>query len=1196
MLLKSIELQGYKTFAGRTSFEFAGTITCIVGPNGSGKSNIADAIRWVLGEQSYRLLRGKKTEDMIFSGSESRSRASMASANILFDNTSSWLPVDYSEVSITRRAYRDGTNEYLLNGQRVRLKDINELLASSGLSERTYTIIGQGLVDAALALRAEERRRLFEEAAGIGLYRTRWEEAQRRLETTQRNIERVEDILAELKPRLRILERQARRAARFEQVEKDLRMMLFDYYGYHWFRAQRELNEAREASQFQGSLYKTIHKEQNGFDQQLTTLRAEIQTTRAQLGSWHRELSQLHNQREAITRDLAVFDERQRSLKAQKQNAKNENIRLEQQYMLQQERLLEVESISGQLVEELEEARSQLELTVKEYENRKSERKILEDLVGEIGKRLTDTTNQENLLQVRLSERELQIERQKATLEATIQLVTGAENELEKAKERLTSAENHWEQTVEIRQNASAALDKHRGELEKSLQSHEVASIQLAELMTELSRQQAQVEVLNQAENALSGYTTGTQLLLQSVLDGDLKGAEGALSNQLDMPEEIEIAIAAALGEYLDAVILVDKNRTDDALEILLHKQIKGALLPVGDITPFEPITSGNTEGVYGVASDLVNATPKLRPTVDLLLGRTLVVKDRETARRVLRDAGLTTRAVTLKGEVFHASGPILVGKSGESSTISRPRKRRELQTKIQEYETQRILQEKEIQDLLKAVNKLRSEEVELVKVLNDVEEREKIAVATRDQAALEVERYSQRVEFQRKQRDQIEVDIQNGVIEKDEISGLLEQIRREILDDKILLKEKQSGLTDLSIQDYQTQANYWETQVAVIEQSLTNRIAQVKERQDTLSDLDQTRSDLTNRIASLDQQIVHLNEEEKELKTREADVIQKIEALRVLIDPAEAKLDLLEDEQDDLQKTEAKARQELSIADRRFSQAQLTQTRKQELLDNMRERIENDLGLVSFEYDDEISGPTPLPFGEMVAQIPRKSYLPEGLEEEIKRQRAQLRRMGSINLEAQTEFKDVSNRVNFLTEQIEDLHKADEDIREVITELNAIMKREFLKTFEEVAKEFREIFTRLFGGGSARLLLTDPGDLAETGIEIEARLPGRRSQGLSLLSGGERSLTATALVFSLLKVSPTPFCVLDEVDAMLDETNVGRFRELLRELAENTQFIVITHNRNTVQAADVIYGVTMGRDSASQMISLKLDEVAEVV
>ena len=328
MRLKSLELHGYKTFASRTEFQFADKVTAIVGPNGSGKSNVADSLRWVLGEQSFSLLRGKKTEDMIFAGSEQRPRASMASATVTFDNSEAWLPIDFTEVAITRRAYRDGENEYLLNGQRVRLKDISELLAKSGLAERTYTIIGQGLVDTALALKAEERRRLFEEAAGIGLYRTRREESLKRLETTRHNLERVQDILVELQPRLRSLERAARRVQEYEQVKADLRLLLRDWYGYHWHREQQDLTAAREAASLQETDLEKAKASYAGLDEKLAAVREQIAGLRARLNSWHRQSAQLHTRRETLSRDLAVADERARALAEQGQAARAELTRL----------------------------------------------------------------------------------------------------------------------------------------------------------------------------------------------------------------------------------------------------------------------------------------------------------------------------------------------------------------------------------------------------------------------------------------------------------------------------------------------------------------------------------------------------------------------------------------------------------------------------------------------------------------------------------------------------------------------------------------------------------------------------------------------------------------------------------------------------------------------------------------------------
>jgi chromosome segregation protein len=410
-------------------------------------------------------------------------------------------------------------------------------------------------------------------------------------------------------------------------------------------------------------------------------------------------------------------------------------------------------------------------------------------------------------------------------------------------------------------------------------------------------------------------------------------------------------------------------------------------------------------------------------------------------------------------------------------------------------------------------------------------------------------------------------------------------------------LRQLQSALNAISLEEFQLEANHWDTQSAVVEQALKNTLDRQRERNQTVADASQSFTEIKSRLAHMQAEISQLDQAKNTLRSQEAELITQVDTLQALIDPADAELVAAEAQQDSLMGDETQSRNKLSAADRRNSQAQLTLTRCQEALDRWRERIEADFGLVSFEYDEQVSGPTPLPLGSnMVQELPVVEELPEGLEETIKQQRAQLRRIGAVNPDAQREYEEVSQRYTFMTAQVEDSKKAEADIREVITELDVLMEREFRITFDAVAAEFRQIFTRLFGGGSAQLVLTDPENMTDTGIDIEARLPGRRTQGLSLLSGGERSLTATALVFALLKVSPTPFCVLDEVDAMLDEANVGRFRDLLRELAQNTQFIVITHNRNTVQAADVIYGVTKGRDTASQVISLKLDEVADVI
>ncbi len=1196
MLLKSLELQGYKTFAGRTNFEFAGSITCIVGPNGSGKSNIADSIRWVLGEQSFRLLRGKKTDDMIFAGSEARTRASMASATIVFDNSTGWLPIDFSEVSITRRAYRDSNNEYLLNGQRVRLRDIAELLGNSGLSERTYTIIGQGLVDATLALKADERRLLFEEAAGIGLYRARREEAQKRLETTARNLERVEDILAELKPRLRSLERQARRAEEYSQVKDDLQALLRDFYGYYWYQTQQELKDARHSAQIQEEMLEAVRLEQFDLDQKLTAYRDKIQGLRARLSSWLHEMSDLHTQRENITRELAVSDERVSSLTDQQQNADDEINRLEEQIRVNQERLDETDQEFERLQNEVGEAQKQADQARQVLETRQAKRSQTEQIIQQTRQTQVELENQQTRLQARLAERDHQLERQKKSLEEALTAVQVAEKTLTEVETRARKAQQAIERIGQMRREADKVLQAQRQQITDLEGERKQVLDQLAEQRTNLARLKAQLEVLEQADKALAGYSSGAQLLLKSAQKGRLPGTRGALSGQLDVPEDLEIAIAAALGEYLDAILVEGAAASERALEILVAEATRGALLPLGNLVPAEPLSVPDFEGVLGLAADLVKAPADLRPVIDLLLGQTLVVRDRAAARKALAGRPGHVRTVTLRGEVFYANGPVLAGSSGASSTLGRQRQRREFQEQIIQVERQGGAFDRRLADLEKQLKDLADKEKDLIHNLDQLQRQERAANEALNQIRIEMERAGQQVQWQQDQRKQLEGEIQQGETEAGQISGSLAQLEGEISRAQQLLRERQSDLAELSIDDFQRQLSHWNMQAAVAQRALQDAQSRQRERHATLEEVIKAQKSLLGRKASFANGLADLQDRMAKLRTQEAEMVSQIEKLQALIDPAEQELGQVEKARDDMRQAESKARQALTMAERRNSQAQVNFNRKQERLDSLRERIEDDFGLVNFEYAEEVSGPTPLPLGDLVEQLPFVAELPEGLDETIKRQRAQLRRMGAINPEAQSEYQEVKERFVFMTEQVADLHKAERDIKEVIAELDLLMEREFRRTFEAVAAEFRQIFTRLFGGGSARLVLTDPDDLTETGIDIDARLPGRRTQGLSLLSGGERSLTATALVFSLLKVSPTPFCVLDEVDAMLDEANVGRFRDLLRELSQNTQFIVITHNRNTVQAAEVIYGVTMGRDTASQVISLKLDEIGEVV
>ncbi len=1192
--LKSLDLHGYKTFAAKTTFEFAEGITAIVGPNGSGKSNIADAIRWVLGEQTYSLLRAKKTEDMIFAGSEQRPRAGMASAKVTFDNSDGWLPVDFSEVALARRAYRDGRNEYVLNSQQVRLKDINELLAQSGLSERTYTILGQGLVDASLALKADERRRLFEEAAGIGLYRARREEALRRLETTRRNLDRVLDILAELEPRLKSLERQATRAQEYNQVQVDLRVLLREWYGFHWHRAQRELTETIDLAHTQETkLAEARHAYQN-IRQSYTAFRDHLNGLRSRLNSWHRQSAQLHDSREGSSRDLAVLDERQRSLLDNRQADLTEQSRLSEELRIAQERLDEAEVELASLQAEYDEAQAQVKTVQGNLAGLQAERSQAEADLEAARLKLEELTSRRAQSHARLNELAARAESQKLKAEAIAQAIAAAQTEFRQAEvqnQEATSERKGAESSLHKAEERLQAARKQLVKLEDLLKEKQSAR---AEKEAEQARLNAQLDVLEQAEQSLTGYADGAKLLLEAAKKSRLDGARGALSAVLDVPAELELAIAAALGEYTDAVLIESGREAEAALKLLESDQSgRAALLPLDWLSPGEPLKAVRDTDCLGVAADLVKTPAELRPVVDLLLGQALIVRDRAAARRLLAGRPGYVKAVTLRGEVFHASGQVQAGKP-RTGAIGRPRQRRELQESLEEVQRQIKTLESELKKLAGKIEAAQED----VASRQESERQERAGLESarvaEQQAQVQVNSARRQLDWQENQKKELDEETAQAEKEQAETTAALAALEEESTRLQESVRTKTVALVGLSLEEIQEQVTFWSTRSAVTERALSDARSRQGERLQAGTELQNQLSGMEARLAEIDRSLQAIEVEREARRASAAGINSQLEELRNLIEPAEKELGTAEGQEMDLQKQESDGQSSLARVERTYNQIQLELGRKQESLDLLRQKIEDDFGLVAFQYTKDVSGPVPLPFDGMVEQLPVVMELPADLEENLVRQRSQLRRMGPVNPEAQQEFLSVKERYTFLTNQMDDLHRAEADLQKVIAELDELTRQEFQKTFEAVAEEFHTIFHRLFGGGSARLTLTDPENLTETGIDIEARLPGRREQGLSLLSGGERSLTAIALVFSLLKISPTPVCVMDEVDAMLDEANVGRFRDLLQELSKKTQFVIITHNRNTVQAADVIYGVTMGRDSTSQVISLKLDEISE--
>ncbi|MDW8325846.1 MAG: chromosome segregation protein SMC [Anaerolineales bacterium] len=1191
--LKHLEIQGYKSFAGKTEFVFGPGVSAIVGPNGSGKSNIVDGIRWVLGEQSYSLLRGKKTEDMIFAGSDLRPRAGLAQVTLTFDNSDGWLPIDFTEVAIGRRAYRDGENEYLLNGQRVRLRDIQELLAKCGLAERTYTIIGQGLIDTALSLKAEERRALFEEAAGIGLYRHKREDALKKLDATQRNLDRVLDILAEIKPRLRSLERQAARARDYNFIKEDLKAVLKQWYGYHWHRVSRELEEARRQAENAAIELFGLQSHQEKYDREMTELRARMATLRARANELRVQTEARRDAAETLTRAVAVAEERLRSLAEQRQGLLAEMPALEAQLAERAARAAAALAEVARLAAEADEARAQATAAKAALTGREAERDALRRRESEARDTLARLDAEIITLNARRSEL---LERRRhlhAQIESLNAILVERERVEQSARSKLAEADAQLSEQQRNRAEAERRLAEQNDRVRHSEAAHAEAIERTAAARAEAEGLRARREVLEQARAELAGMRSGARALLARHFP-----ARGVLAEMLNVPAYLEKAISAALGLHLEGVVLGSLEEVEAALDVLGESSGRAALLPLDLIAATQPNRPSLTlpehapadPDCLGVAAHLLEVDAALRPPVDLLLGNVLVVTNRAAARRwqpLLPPGGAV---VTLNGEVFTAAGPVYGGGEASPDLLQQARERRDLSAEIA-VAAERITELEQAQaEAAQAVDVALETLVRYQAALRDAQDAERRATIARDSVALEAERAAHELQFRREQLHALEKEAEQLSVEADATQRRLAELAEAKAAAEAEAQSAAQALSTFTVEELAARLARWQTMMDMAARAVQEAQTRADEAARAQAAAKARLEEARNKAAQLEAEMQQLSASLDETRARSAALQTELQDIQAALQPTLAQLAELEAEQARIEAGDAEARAILHAAERRHAQIQLEATRKREELEGLRRRIEEDFGLVEFEYTESVTGPQPLPFQEIVEKLERVDVLPEGLEEQLNRKRGQLRRMGAINPEAEREYNEVRERHDFLMQQMADLEAARAQLREVIAEMDVLMEREFRKTFDAVNAEFREMFTRLFGGGSARLVLTDPEQVATSGVDIQCKLPGKKAQGLSVLSGGERSLTACALIFALLKVNPTPFVVLDEVDAMLDEANIGRYREMLSELSQQTQFIIVTHNRNTVQVAETVYGITMGADSASQVISLKLD------
>lgn len=1193
MRIKRVVIQGFKTFARRTEFVFDPGITAVVGPNGSGKSNIVDAVRWCLGEQSFSLLRSKKTSDVIFAGSDKKSRLGMAQVSLLLDNSGGEIPLDYAEVEITRRAYRDGDNEYYVNGQRIRLQDVVQILAQTGLGKRTYAVIGQGLIDRVLSLAPEERRALFEEAAGLTGYHAKREATLRRLDATETNLTRVRDITAELAPRLGTLRRQAERAREREQHAMDLRGLLREWYGFKWHAALEEL--ADHSGQV-ATLLETIEARQEDLlnvAQRIDGLRQRRTELRAALGERHRVVSHLHREAEAIGREHAIAGERQRQGQARRSELDDELVPLRIQHGSGAAHLVALEASLEEARLAFEAARTEVAVTESALGALRAEQDTLRAAVAQAREELdrerrfgADRRAHAEQVHERVKALDASREVNREALEVMERRALETAEELARTQARYADLESGAEAIRE----SNTTLEANSADLRVRLEEAERAR---RDQDRTVDRLQTRHDLLRRMDDEGAGMASGVRAVLQAGLPG-IRGVVGTL---LRSPQELERAVETALGGAQQNVVAATWDDAQHAIDYLKRGQRgRCTFLPLDRLHTLSVIPAPRMEGVLGNAADLVACDAGIVEARDHLLNRTWIVRDLPTARRALDTLrqGARPTVVTVGGDIVRPGGAVTGGSEGDrrddSSILARARELRDLPKQIESargdaqqmavhcaelarqgagIDAQIELQQRSLAELARAERALRPQ-------LDAVRRASDQAAQSASYLVGQMASHEDELRTLDARTSQLQVEAAE--------SRSRESVAAEALaaaESAATAAAADALLTDLA------DRRAAEAAAQGVQQSRLALLAQHRRAQDELAAQIAAKE---NRLTELETETSRRAGELQALAQREEQSARTLAAMQAEIAPQEVQAESLRANLESEETEERTLQQALHSAESAWTHASLGMQRSEDAIGQLRSEIERDLGLVTLAQSDDLAYQPPLPIDAFVEDLPVYAEVAGGLHEEMAALRGRLARLVNINPDAPREYDEAAERYEFLTSQAEDLEAASADLRKVIGELDQIMRAELTRTFREVAVHFKSEFEKLFTGGSAELVLTDPDNIAESGIEIVARPPGKRPQSLALLSGGERSLAACALIFAILRVSPTPFCVLDEVDAALDEANVDRFRQAVEDLAEATQFIIVTHNRRTLEGSNTIYGVTMGDDGVSRVISLRLE------
>jgi chromosome segregation protein len=1179
LLLKQLDIHGFKSFASPTTFAFDRGITAVIGPNGSGKSNVAEALRWVLGEQGHANLRSRRTEDVIFAGSDKRAPLGLAEVTLTLDNSDGDLPLPYTDITVTRRAFRSGENQYLINGSRVRLKDVQQLVAPLGQS---YTIIGQGLVDAALSQRPEERRGLFEHAAGISGLRLRANDAERSLQETAANAQRLRDILSELEPRVRLLERQARLAREYSSVRDRLHALQRLHFAHLWGASLARESEARAALQQVDATLAARETDQASVLKHLSETRARQRRVNDALSSVTDELAARERELAAERHQLELLDTRARSngerladLRGALADLERERAELDAERAhleaAQQELGLALQVLQARLADhDAKQAAARAAQAERHSELQRAEQAALD--------RTRDIATTEGQLAA-LQDRRTTTDTEEAEATLAVQRATEQRDELDDERSCLQSRIADAEATA---MTIAQQLQAQERALADARQATQARRDELEAVEREHAALRARREALDRTHASGEGLNAGVRAVLRAVRRGELElpGFVGTVAETLRVPPRFETAIEVALGGHLQDVIVARWDEARTAIDFLKRSNAgRATFQPLDTVRPGRrPALRVRDGNLLGVAADLVSAPDAVAPVTEQLLGRTLLVSDLVATQCLLPQAPGWT-VVTLAGEITRPSGSVTGGgRAAEAGLLARERERRTLPATLARVQERMEAIRAGVAASTASANDLASDIERLRASLTQQQHLVQTHKASLTRVDHELVTVTSRVDAGQTRLTALHDRRSQLAAEEQRLRDRLETIERERAEQHALAEQLREEVATLHAAATEAPATLRAELATTTERlrSTERRLHQVCERQAAIARTVTIRETERARLAEQDTAATAARAAHNAALERLASAVRQLEGR---LPPLQADRATCEQALTDAERAVDRATERVREAERDRDRAALALARVQDEQAFLGERIRSDLAL-----DDPAA---------LLALDLADERQPD--EQEITRLRERLRRMSVVSDDVLEQYEAESQRLAFLSQQLADVDEATAGLRRVLGELNTQMATRFSTTFQEVARGFEHTFGRLFGGGAARLVLDESNDHAG-GIDIVAQPPGKRLQSLNALSGGERALTAVALLIAIQRVNPSPFCLLDEVDAALDESNVLRFRDEVRDLAQTTQFVIITHNRGTIEGADTLYGVTMGGDGVSRVLSLRLEEAVRAV